>query len=45
MTDLQITREQESALVADANFLRGILRALLLMTISAAGIVLALLSG
>jgi hypothetical protein len=45
MTDPQIVREQESALVADTNFLRGILRALLVMTISAAGVVFALLSG
>ena len=45
MTDLHIAREQESTLVADTNFLRGILGALLLMTISAAGVVFALLSG
>jgi len=45
MTGLHIAREQESTLLADTNFLRGILGALLLMTISAAGVVFALISG
>ena len=45
MTDPHLAREQEPTLVADTNFMRGILGALLLMTISAAGVVFALLSG